>query len=680
MNKQCPVCNATYPGNSTFCPTDGTPLIEAPDQSDPFIGKVLEGKYLIISRIGTGGMGNVYRGRHTKMETNVAIKILHASMVSDAKAVERFRREARAALAVNHPNAIQVMDFGVTEDQTVFIVMELLDGTSLQKVIETEKILSVEKTVKIFKQICAAVTAAHAKDVIHRDLKPDNVIVLHYGQPGEQVKVLDFSIAKVSSGDKNVQALTEVGLVVGTPQYMSPEQAQGIDLDKRADIYSLGVCLYQLLTGVLPFTAASSMALALKHIHALPRPLREINNKIPLEIETVVMKAMAKRPNDRQQTADELADELEKALAAGGRSSATSSNSGLTGMSTNSGQNPITSTNPAPPLTLSTPRPMPTPRQTSQLPKINQQQNTVNAQEEKKGSKALIAVAAIVLIFLLVGSAGTYWYLYIRKPDSGAGKTSGNNPDRMTWIKGNTFKMGKNPENAAKDELNQTPVNPIAVDDFWLGNYEVSNKEYKKFIDETKYAAPQDWQDGAYPPGTDDLPVVNISWIDANAYCSWLSGKIGGRKVRLPNEAEWEYAARGTDERPYPWGKTWAANRTVSGDSQVKGEAVPVTSTSLEQDESPFRIFAMAGNVAEWTSSDYSMYPGSKAPAEDKFKGNKIVRGGHFKSTKEAVTTTFRSWSAVDYKDVKVGFRVLAESTAEDRKAQNKDAKLDDAP
>lgn len=675
MSKQCPVCSATYAITSTFCPNDGTPLIDAPDQSDPFIGKVLEGKYLIVSRIGAGGMGNVYRGRHTKMETNVAIKILHSSMVSDAKAVERFRREARAALAVNHPNAIQIMDFGVTEDQTVFIVMELLDGVSLQKVLETEKIVSVEKTVKIFRQICAAVGAAHAKDVIHRDLKPDNVIILHYGEPGEQVKVLDFSIAKVSSGDKNAQALTEVGLVVGTPQYMSPEQAQGIDLDKRADIYSLGVCLYQLLTGILPFTAASSMALALKHIHALPRPVREVNNKIPLEIETVVMKAMAKRPNDRQQTAEELAEELEKALIASGRTAATSSASGLA--ATTSGQNPVTSSTPIP-QPINTPRPLPTPRQTGQL--RAPQSSNVDSYEEKKGSSGVlkaVAATAIILLLLGVGSAGAYWYLYLRQPPP---TTSADEPERMTWIKGETFKMGKAAETATKDELNQTPVNPISVNDFWMGNYEVSNKEYKKFIDEAKYAPPEDWQNGSYAPGTDDLPVVNVTWIDANAYCSWLSGKLGGRKVRLPSEAEWEYAARGTDERPYPWGKTWAANRTVSGDSQVKGESVPVTSPSLEKDESPFRIFAMAGNVSEWTSSDYSMYPGSKAVAEDKFKGNKIVRGGHFKSAKENVTTTFRSWNSVDFKDVKLGFRVLAESTDEDRKKHDKNSKLNEAP
>ncbi len=673
MSKQCPVCSTTYAENNTFCANDGTPLIDAPTESDPFVGKVLEGKYLIVTRIGAGGMGNVYRGRHTKMETNVAIKILHASLVSDSKAVERFRREARAALAVNHPNAIQVMDFGVTEDQTVFIVMELLDGVSLQKVIETEKILSVSKTVKIFKQICAAVSAAHNKDVIHRDLKPDNVIILNYDKPDEQVKVLDFSIAKVSSPDKNAAALTEVGLVVGTPQYMSPEQAQGLDLDKRADIYSLGVTLYQVLTGNLPFTAASSMALALKHIHALPRPLREVNAKIPLEMETVVMKAMAKRPTDRQQTADELADELDKALIASGKSATTSSGSGLAAV-TSGGGPPTTGNTPLQPI--NTPRPLPTPRQTSKLPKMSSQAETM---EEKKSSKALIAV---ILLVLFIGIGAGAVYIFVIKPGQTTNTNSSDLPaefDRlgMVWIKGNTFKMGK--ESTAKEELVQTPVHPISVSDFWLSAYEISNKEYKKFVDEAKYQAPEGWQNNEFAPGTDNHPVVNISWIDATAYCQWLSGKTG-RKFRLPTEEEWEYAARGTDERVYPWGKIWASNRTVSGESAIKGEAAPVNASGLSQDQSPFRIFAMAGNVAEWTNSDYSIYPGSKATAEDKFKGNKIVRGGHFKSPTESVTTTFRSWNAVDYKDVKVGFRVAADSTSEDSKKNDKGANVENAP
>ncbi len=675
MTKICPVCNTSFADNSnTFCPNDGTPLIQNQGDADPFIGKVLDGKYLIVNRIGSGGMGNVYRGRHTKMETNVAIKILHASLVSDAKAVERFRREARAALAVNHPNAIQVMDFGVTDDQTVFIVMELLDGVSLQKIVETEKLISPEKTVKIMTQVCAAVNAAHNKDVIHRDLKPDNVIILNYGKPDEQVKVLDFSIAKVSSPDKgaNSPALTEVGLVVGTPQYMSPEQAQGIDLDKRADIYSLGVTLYQMLTGVLPFTAASSMALALKHIHALPRPLREVNNKIPAEIETVVMKAMAKRPSDRQQTALELSEELEKAIIASGKSATTSSNAGLAAIASNSGSQKVSVTTGSLPQQKLSSQPINTPRSTQKL-----SVQTRPEAEVKKGSGALVIVI-LTVVFLVLAGGGLFWY-FNYGPGGKDSKGGAMDPDNMVWIRGTTFKMGKSPEDAGKDELNQTPVHPTAVNDFWLSTYEISNKEYKKFVDEAKYPAPEGWQDGSFPPGTDNNPVVNISWDDANQYCRWLSGKLN-RKFRLPTEEEWEYAARGTDERVYPWGKQWAANRTVSGESQVKGEASPVNSPALSQDQSPFRIFAMAGNVSEWTASDYSMYPNSKVPEEDKFKGNKIIRGGHFKSPNVELTTTFRRWATRDFKDIKIGFRIAADSTPEDKKRHDKESKLEDAP
>lgn len=663
MNKQCPVCNTTYPDATTFCPSDGTQLSanKSGDQTnsneDKFIGKVLEGKYLVRGLLGSGGMGNVYRGRHTQMESDVAIKILHSSLVSDAKAVERFRREARAALAVNHPNAIQVMDFGVTDDQTVFIVMELLDGISMQKIIEKEKILPVDRVVFIYKQICAAVAAAHNKNVIHRDLKPDNVIILNYNTPSELVKVLDFSIAKITSPDSkgpDAKGLTEVGLVVGTPQYMSPEQAQGLELDKRADIYSLGVTLYQMLTGILPFTAASSMALALKHIHALPRPLREVNAQIPSSIESVVMKAMAKKPADRQQSAEELAEELDNALKlmTGKQQQASTTASSSSGSKTGALEmKPISGT--------STPVPKNTKTSTASQPAANAENR------EQKSKTGLYIAIAVIVILLISGGIGAY----LKFGTGGSKQNTGNDKffANMVWLKGDTFKMGRAPETATKDELDQTPVHPTAVADFWMGRYEVTNEEYKQFLDDTKRKAPEDWPNGNYAPDRASHPITNINWTDAVAYCDWLSTK-SGRKFRLPTEEEWEYAARGTDERPYPWGKVWATNRTVSGDSSIKGEPVPVNSPSLANDISPFRVFGMAGNVSEWTNSSYTVYPDSKAVMEDKYRGQKVIRGGHYSARKEATMATYRTSNPVDFIDPHIGFRVAADSTDEDKK------------
>lgn len=671
MSKRCPVCSTEYPDATTFCPSDGTPL-SGSDNEDRFIGKVLEGKYYIETRIGTGGMGNVYRGRHMQMETNVAIKILHSSLVSDATAVERFRREARAALTVNHPNIIQVMDFGVTDNQTVFIVMELLEGISLQKVLDTEGVVPVEKVVRIFKQVCAAVGTAHAKEIIHRDIKPDNIFVLNYDTPAETVKVLDFSIAKATSKEANAKGnLTEVGLVVGTPQYISPEQAQGLKLDTRADIYSLGVTLYQMLTGQLPFTAASSMALALKHIHALPRPVREINPKLSGGVESVVMKAMAKRPDDRYQTAFELAEDLElsanqpisgnleEAVSASAPTSrptmggpAAPANPAGSGRPTNANMSVVRSQNLASSINTSSPSFGST---TAEIPA---------GEKTKKGGSPLVyaAIFAVVLIGSLVAG---YFYINTTKPTPQETPLVSPWMETMTWIQGASFKMGRDPgKNVEQDE---SPEHPSSVGDYWLSRYEITNKEYKEFVDSAKYAAPEGWEGNNFPSGKAEFPVTNVTWTDAVEYCKWRS-KESKRSFRLPTEAEWEYAARGMDGRIFPWGKDFAPNKTVSKDSDTKGEAVPVKSQVLAADISPFRIIGMAGNVTEWTTTEYNLYPGSKASFDDKSKGNKIVRGGNFNSPTKKLESTVRAWQPPDFKDPRVGFRVAADATPEDRK------------
>lgn len=312
MSKTCSKCGEPFKEEALYCPHDGTLL----GSQDPFIGKVLDSKYKIEHLIGKGGMGNVYHAKHLHIGFPVAVKILHPDLTTDTTAVERFRREARSARAVNHPNAIQIMDFGITPDNTLYIVMELIDGTSLQKVLENETILNTTRVVKLMKQICLAVDAAHKKSIVHRDLKPDNILIIDAGMPSETVKVIDFSIAKIkqTSEDPN---LTSINVAVGTPQYLSPEQAQGLkDLDHRADIYSLGIILYQMLTGIVPFKGKTVAMTLMQHIQAKPKALRDINPMIPEALEQVVLKALSKTPGGRQQSAITLAEELEYALTA----------------------------------------------------------------------------------------------------------------------------------------------------------------------------------------------------------------------------------------------------------------------------------------------------------------------------------------------------------------------------
>lgn len=307
--KICPSCEKECRDTTVFCPFCGTKITV--EENESFVGKTIDGKYFVEKLAGQGGMGNVYKARHLHMDTTLAIKILHPHLVTDATSVERFRREARAALAVDHPNAIKVMDFGVSDGRTVYLVMEFLEGQSLRQIIKQGPI-SPARTVEIAKQICGALEAAHAKNIIHRDMKPDNIILLNPGTPQETVKVLDFSIAKLKTAEG--AGLTQQGMVVGTPQYMSPEQGEGRELDQRSDLYSVGVILYEMLTGQLPFKAASPVALVLKHIHSLPKPLRELNDQIPQAIEAVVMKALSKKREERQQTVRQLSEELEGAL------------------------------------------------------------------------------------------------------------------------------------------------------------------------------------------------------------------------------------------------------------------------------------------------------------------------------------------------------------------------------
>lgn len=316
MNKKCPKCGGAFLETAMYCPKDGVFLeTENPNSPQSLIGKVLDSKYQIQQLIGEGGMGNVYEAKHLHIGLPVAIKILHQKLTKDSTAVERFRREARSARTIDHPNAVRVLDFGITLDNILYLVMELIDGISLQKILEKETTLSASRAINLMKQVCLAVDAAHKKSIIHRDLKPDNILIINAGTDLESVKVIDFSIAKItqSTVDPNI---TVDGLAVGTPQYISPEQAQGDkDLNHRADIYSLGCILYQMLTGKVPFQGKTTAMTLMQHIQMPPKPLREINPEIPVALEQVVLKALAKNPSARHQSAALLANDLQLSLS-----------------------------------------------------------------------------------------------------------------------------------------------------------------------------------------------------------------------------------------------------------------------------------------------------------------------------------------------------------------------------
>lgn len=314
----CPTCGRTFADEVLACPDDGTPVqadstVAGNIPLDPLIGRTLDEKYRLDERLGTGGMGTVYRATHLLIDRPVAIKLLNPRFVEDEAAQTRFRREARAAGRLQHSNAVAVTDFGRTTDGYVYIVMELLEGRTLRDVLAREAPLDAARSVSMMLQISAAVAAAHEAGIIHRDLKPANIFIVQRKDAPPFVKVLDFGIAKLAAesfDDDDPKTLTAVGVMIGTPKYMSPEQCESGPLTPASDVYSLGIILYEMLTGTTPFTGTSPLAIALKHSAEDPRPPREWVVTIPPAIEELVLKALEKRPENRPQNAAEFRREL----------------------------------------------------------------------------------------------------------------------------------------------------------------------------------------------------------------------------------------------------------------------------------------------------------------------------------------------------------------------------------
>jgi serine/threonine-protein kinase len=308
MARICQRCQHPNEDHAKFCLSCGAMLeVEAADQADPMVGKVIQGRYRPTRLLGEGGMGRVYEAEQ-KMGAatrKVAIKTLHPEFSQDPQIVARFNRECETVIELSHPNTIQFFDFGQLDDQTLFIVMEFIQGRALAAELEQQGALDPARVDKILIQVCGSLNEAHQRGIVHRDLKPDNILLTDRGGQHDFVKVLDFGIAKKGDAEDAQKAkLTKQGMVLGTPPYMSPEQFSGKLLDARSDIYSMGIVAYEMLTGQLPFDAKTPWEWATKHLTSPPTPFEAHprSASIPTFKKDAVLRALSKSPDQRQST------------------------------------------------------------------------------------------------------------------------------------------------------------------------------------------------------------------------------------------------------------------------------------------------------------------------------------------------------------------------------------------
>lgn len=703
--KECPKCRRCYPDETEHCPQDGEPT------APTLVGEpTLDARYLLERRLGQGGMGVVFQARHIFLKTSHAIKVILPDLVgNDPMLTTRFRQEALAAAAIRHQNIIAVTDFGVVRGTMPFLVMEFVRGHSLQEIMANEGAMPPQRAWEFITAIAAGVGAAHRQNIVHRDLKPLNIMVQDDVPIAEGVKILDFGLAKIKSGEllgSFIQAQTS-GLM-GSPFYMAPEQWSDDEPDARADIYSLGVILYQMLCGEVPFKGSSIPSIMKKHLTLPPPSFQSMGVSVAPAIEAVVRHALEKELDARIDSIETFLKELHAAInstpfvGSMRETVAMDPNRTMASVVTTLNPPPSPGTTTKPPVnndtqfaasfehmngTVSgmdldaeiqkTPEvhdpetthvqraaPAPNvappvlPRQQVERPPIERGKPMTIDFGARKGISVLWYVGIAALLLVVTGISVSSYFLFARKsaPDgptpTPAPTVAATAKADLVAIQGGSFLMGRK-----SGPPQETPAHAVGVQSFQMDRTEVSNAEYADFVRDTRHAAPSHWAATKPPFGQELWPVVNISYDDANAFAAWRS-KRDGVSYRLPTEEEWEYAARNGEQADlYPWGPYWKEN------AAVLKEATPAPVGSRPEGKNRWGVADLVGNVWEWTSSKTSVYPGNEGVIPDGIRDWITIRGGCYVSdpgkSDAPVTACMRDFVPPSTRTTLLGFRLV---------------------
>ncbi len=593
------------------------PGIEAPSTS--WIGHTLGGRYKIESLLGQGGMSAVYKGADPNLHRAVAIKLIHPHLSSDPEFVRRFEQEAAAVAQLRHPNIIQVFDFD-HEGEVYYMVLEYLAGQTLQarlaELAADQQRPPLADTLRVIALVCDAAAYAHQRGLVHRDLKPGNVMLDPSGQP----ILMDFGVARILGSQQH----TATGALIGTVAYMSPEQVRGEHPDARADIYSLGVMLYEMTAGKPPFEAESALTVMLKHLHEPAPDVRQFAGDAPEELVAVIEKALTKDPADRFQTASEMAAALraidqQLAEAAARAEAERKAQEEAERRAREKEEQERLARERAEAERLAAQRADEERRareRAEQERRAREKQEREKAEQERLARERaaseqvtrpardgagvkpipqpkprpalprlawLLGAGAVVLMLIL----GLGWLALpgLFNPPSLP------SPEKMAQVPGGSYTVGLD-----QGDGNHAPRQPVDLETFWIDQFEVTNAEYADFLKATGRPSLD------FPADMADHPVQGVTWQLAAEYCQWAD-------KRLPTEAEWEAAARGLAGNLFPWGDDEDAVEHPTDGTYPVG--------TVPANRSEFHVYDMAGNVWEWVDEPY-------AEVEP---GNQILRG-----------------------------------------------------